>query len=635
MIAKGTTHNNGAKLAQYMTTGKDGERAELWQLHGFGSNDIKEAFRSIHVMAEATKCEQPFFHVQVRNRDGETLTRQQWETTAHRIMRINGLTGQPYAIAFHTDELTGDAHMHLAVSLIDEDNFKAKRLPFFKGRLKVISRELEQEFGLEPVKNEREGPIKYAPTRAQDEQARRLGVDLHAVRNTIRTCWDHSDNGRSFEAALAEEGLILAQGDRRGLVVIDHEGGIHALGKRILDVTPGQMNARMSDLPREELPGVAEVKAFVTELKAEPQREKPAPVWDRESATVRDEIHWQEALDKAAIAKEKTERQFVEPKGNENDKPAAERNQTQPGGREERVWPVHPPQHQSWPGFERAATEATRDDRAENLKGPAGKVWQIWTHIAYDEHAKCIRELNNGIPFSIATDPKAFAAGLDARGIMFAVASKEEAERSHREADFARAIGNHAPRFKEGEIVIVTEPRPEYRRKGEIIEPSRVHKLDQSLAEKFVAAIDNRGELQGIDATLKASDQRAQQRRADREAFRLEKATTTKDFSREIPRDLTEGVRKTIRIADNLFGGIGAGVHAVADALDSLLSVKLTPEQIREGEINQQRREDEAEASIDYSRYTAEFAQQRRQQENERAGEGQRQRDRERGGRDL
>ena len=31
MIAKGTTHNNGAKLARYMTTGKEGERAELWQ----------------------------------------------------------------------------------------------------------------------------------------------------------------------------------------------------------------------------------------------------------------------------------------------------------------------------------------------------------------------------------------------------------------------------------------------------------------------------------------------------------------------------------------------------------------------------------------------------------------------------
>src|ERR1700677_4710952 len=124
MIAKGTTHNNGVRLAQYMTTGKDGERAELWQLHGFEATDIKDAFRDVHIMAEAGKCEQPFFHVQVRNREGEKLTRQQWEMTAHRIMRINGLTGQPYAIAFHINEITGDEHMHLAVSRIDAQTLK-------------------------------------------------------------------------------------------------------------------------------------------------------------------------------------------------------------------------------------------------------------------------------------------------------------------------------------------------------------------------------------------------------------------------------------------------------------------------------------------------------------------------------
>ncbi len=118
--------------------------------------------------------------------------------------------------------------MHVAWSRIDEDTLTAKPLPFFKERLKKISRELEIEFGLEPVKNERKGPIKYAPTKAQDEQARRLGVDIHEIQNTIRECWDRSDNGRSFQAALEHEGLTLAQGDRRGFVVIDH-GRRHSL----------------------------------------------------------------------------------------------------------------------------------------------------------------------------------------------------------------------------------------------------------------------------------------------------------------------------------------------------------------------------------------------------------------------
>jgi len=118
----------------------------------------------------------------------------------------------------------------------------------FQGAAQEISRELELHFAFEPVTNERKGPIKYAPTKAQDEQARRLGVDVHELRNTIRDCWDRSDNGRSFQAALDHEGLTLARGDRRGFVVIDQAGGITALGKRILDVSAANIPDRFSDL---------------------------------------------------------------------------------------------------------------------------------------------------------------------------------------------------------------------------------------------------------------------------------------------------------------------------------------------------------------------------------------------------
>ena len=248
-----------------MEHSKDGERAETWQLRGFEATNIKDAFRDVEIMAGATKCEQPFFHVQLRNREGETLTRQQWEYAADRIERMLGLTGQPRAITFHTYEHNNDEHMHVAWSRIDQDTLTAKPLPFFKERLKKISRELEIEFGLTPVKNEREGPIKYAPTKAQDEQARRLGVDIHEIQNTIRDCWDRSDNGRSFQAALDHEGLTLAQGDRRGFVVIDHGGGIHALGKRILDVSAAKIRAHLSDLSLEQLPTVEEARTHHNE----------------------------------------------------------------------------------------------------------------------------------------------------------------------------------------------------------------------------------------------------------------------------------------------------------------------------------------------------------------------------------
>src|ERR1700733_13251183 len=135
MIAKGTPHDSGVRLARYLTTGKEGESAALWELSGFASTDIVEAFRSVHVMAAGTRCLQPFFHVQVRNPDTEFLTRDQWLIVADRVERVLGLAGQPRALAFHTDRYTGGGHMHLAFSRIDHESLTARKLPFFKRRL--------------------------------------------------------------------------------------------------------------------------------------------------------------------------------------------------------------------------------------------------------------------------------------------------------------------------------------------------------------------------------------------------------------------------------------------------------------------------------------------------------------------
>lgn len=640
MISKGTTHNNGARLAAYMETGKEGERAALWELRGFAATNIRDAFRCVDAMAGATKAEQPFFHVQVRNREGETLTHQQFEYAADRIERMLGLSSQPRAITFHTYEHNNDQHMHVAWSRIDQDTLTAKPLPFFKDRLKKISRELELHFGLEPVTNHREGNIRFAPTRAEDEQARRLGLDIHAVRNTIRECWDRSDCGTSFQAALEHEGFILAQGERRAFVVIDREGGMHALGKRILDVTATKIRERLSDITRDELPSVGIAQAFVKERAQErtpkktQHQEKQAPVWDRD----RDDRVWQDSVINAAIDKEKVERNFVEP---QEQKTETKQRGAGAGGREkenleeqeqkrekaqratnENRWPVNPPAHQGWPGFKRAATEATLDGRMEGLRGPAAQLWAAWRQ---DDNEKARAAWNDGKTVSVPTPSReAFAAALDDRGLSFASVTRDEAYRSHRESAFARAVGRYAPRFNEGEIVLVTEARPEYRRDGEIIEPRRLHKLDKSLAEKFVTHLGTRSQLKGIDASLQSSNLRAQQRSADREAARLDYATNIKDFSRKVAKG---NIRRTVRLGEKAFSGIGKTLEAVGNAFESLFAPTLTPAQIREGEKQRYRREAEAENTIDFEKYTAEVAYQRQQQENEREAARQRQRD--------
>ncbi len=289
----------------------------------------------------------------------------------------------------------------------------------------------------------------------------------------------------------------------------------------------------------------------------------------------------------------------------------------------ERYAPTHAPQHQSWSSFEKAATDATRDDRTENLRGPAAKVWEAFTQ---------------------SDSAKAFAAALDEKGIMFAAVTEEEAYRSEREAEFAKAVGNRAQRFKDGEIVLVTEQQREYRRDDEMIVPSRVHRIDPSLAYKFTKALDNRDKLQGIDATLKVSDERAQKRAAEWQKIRFENAAgrnkpislkrVGKQASRATGSIITRGIPEaaaSIGKAAGIAGSFGKALDVIGSMVESLAAPVLTPAQIYEGEKAKDRREAEADQIIDFSRVTAEAAQQHMQQESEREAARQRSRDEGRG----
>jgi hypothetical protein len=242
------------------------------------------------------------------------------------------------------------------------------------------------------VKNERDGQV-MAPKRNEFEQARRLGVDIRAVRQTIRDCFEHSNNGRSFEAALAERGFILAKGDRRDFVVIDHEGGMHALGKRILGVTAGQARDRLSDLSREQLPTVEQAREKI----------------ERARSGERDQIAWEDQLAAAAIAKEKIEGRFAEPATARSDGEA--RPQRMPNAdRDEIAWQD---------ALAKAAIEKEKIQRrfVESAQGP--------------KPASAERELTGTIAdirlTAALTDAgPSFAAALRDRGLMLARVTAED-----------------------------------------------------------------------------------------------------------------------------------------------------------------------------------------------------------------
>src|SRR5271154_2836960 len=103
MIAKGNLHAHGAKLAAYLTTGEDGETAELVELRGFAATNIRDAFNDVMIQAAATKAKKPFFHSYVRlpSCDAGKLSRDQWLIFADRLEKSLGFDDQPRAVSFH------------------------------------------------------------------------------------------------------------------------------------------------------------------------------------------------------------------------------------------------------------------------------------------------------------------------------------------------------------------------------------------------------------------------------------------------------------------------------------------------------------------------------------------------------
>ena len=300
MYSKGTPHNNGPNLAKYLITESEGiECAEVAELRGFAADNIYDALALGQLMASGTRCQNPFFHAYIRLPAGEALSREQWRYTADRIERQLGFNNQPRAIVFHLKD--GDEHMHLVWSRIGQEDMKAIDPGLYKNKLKEISRVLEKELGLKQIGNERDPNEKTkAASRPEFEESRRLKTNLKAIRETIRACWDISDNGRSFTAALEEKGLILAQGDERDFVIVDQAGGIHALSKRITGAAMKNTRNRLADLDRKKLPDVDQARSMQRERgkKSMPDQEGLEAEERKKKAIDREEEQKQEAIQK-------------------------------------------------------------------------------------------------------------------------------------------------------------------------------------------------------------------------------------------------------------------------------------------------------------------------------------------------
>ena len=595
--------------SKHLQDEKENEHVRVVKIEGLASENIYDLLCEIEGQGLGTRCKNPLWIAAINPGPKEQFSEQDRDRAREILEQERGYQGQPYFMVEH--EKKGWKHWHVIYSRIDAEHMRVLPDALDAKVCHAAARRIESEFGLAKVIGpfDRE-PGMPRPPRAPEPWEMYRGmqtkIDPREIEAEVTGLFRRSETGKAFQAALESHGYQLATG-QRGLLILDSAGKEHSLARRIDGINTKELNAFMRDVDRQVLPTVEQAK--------EQYQERKIAGLEADRATVRQEIDWEEALAKAAIEKERVARNFVEPK-----EPRARAGL----GYKKEEWPIMPPQpeRRSASLFERAGRDVSGDKRTEDIKGPVEQLWSAWCQMDIEMVNAAARQ---GKTVSVAAPKReVFAAALDEKGFSFAVVTKDEADRSQREWAFAREIGRYKPRFKENEIVLVTEPRNEYRRNGEIIEPVRIIKLDQSLAEKFVKHLGNRSQLQGIEATIKASDLRAQERAAERDATRAERAADIKDLPRNVA---VKSIKTTEQVGKKTLRSIGKTLDAVSDAFASLFAPVLTPEQIREGEKATDRRGAESNHTIDLSKFTSEFAQQRQVEENERNAERQLHRD--------
>ncbi|GAB5512240.1 MAG: hypothetical protein Rhims3KO_36410 [Hyphomicrobiales bacterium] len=260
MILKGSQRGGAMQLARHLMSAEENEHVEVYELRGFASDkSLSSALQEVVAISKGTSCQQMVFSLSVNPPIGEAVSIADFEAAIDRAEQTLGLSEQPRAIVFHEKEER--RHAHVVWSRIDTDQMKAINLPYYKSKLKDLSKDLFLEHGWHLPDGFKDGLLRDPMTFSREEwqQAKRAKQDPKQLKAMFKECWTTSDNRTSFQRALEEKGFYLANG-RRGFVALDYKGEIYPIsrwsGQKVKDV-----KAKLGD-PK-SLPSVEETKFLI------------------------------------------------------------------------------------------------------------------------------------------------------------------------------------------------------------------------------------------------------------------------------------------------------------------------------------------------------------------------------------
>lgn len=231
MILKASQRSGAKQLGIHLLKTEENEHVEIHEISGFVSNNLMGAMKEAQALSLGTKCKQHLFSVSLNPPAKEQVRAEVFEYACSLIEERMGLKGQPRIVVFHEKE--GRRHAHAVWSRIDAQTMTARPLPFFKTKLREVSRQLYLENGWKMPQGLADSRLRdpRSFTLAEWQQAKRAGIDAKQIKQTIQECWAVSDNATTFAKALESRGLFLAKGDRRGHVAVSMEGEAFSIAR--------------------------------------------------------------------------------------------------------------------------------------------------------------------------------------------------------------------------------------------------------------------------------------------------------------------------------------------------------------------------------------------------------------------
>ncbi|WP_299628106.1 AAA family ATPase [uncultured Tateyamaria sp.] len=271
MILEGNERAYGAELARHLLNPRDNDHVTVHMVDGFLAQDLFGAFAEAEAIATGTRCQKYLFSLSLNPPSSASVCVETFEATIASVERELGLVGQPKAIVFH--EKNGRRHAHCVWSKIDASQMKAINLSHYKRKLFGLSRDLylEHDWDMPDGFKERGRAKRQNYSRAEGQQAKRAQRDPQAQKAMFAACWAASDNRASFEAALRDQGYVLARGARRGFVAVDADGKVWSLS-RWTGVRAKELRRRLG--PEADCPSIADVRGQLAGL-ARPKRIEP------------------------------------------------------------------------------------------------------------------------------------------------------------------------------------------------------------------------------------------------------------------------------------------------------------------------------------------------------------------------